>query len=461
MKSKKQNPKFRKLKKPRVKNGLEVEQYLQDYNTYSTMYKENFCKNLEQQNKKKRTSRAAKKPKKPSKVKFSGNGSQSMEGVLSVVSLTKSQLNATPAQDKPAPSPHSRNSRNGKGTLQKTNSRIELVNTMTKRELRETKLDEPNTLGRVETWLDPADAIKNPVHSRVIVKAKPEKFLKKNLKTLIYLKNEYYPYLGGKCMCGTCVCGQCRCVHFKFNGKGGQGQEYKTIYQQDFVPWKMKPRRQHKMKPELQIHPHQKNMLSDYQMKFVDPHSANYNPNQIKFENKAMSNNIDPFQGKIKKPSAKETSYQLDYPNWETSNKQEMIQPYVPSTRSNKLPFFGRCVNAEYGDFYKKNQVPEIVKAKNLNFVGDNPLGPSIPIDYGTSQNKEFIRFPKDTLEPLEKHIPDPNILTDKTPFMNQFKPTSHDHDNKHRKVLCPLKLATDRIKGLLKDYAKTHKIPY
>lgn len=43
---------------------------------------------------------------------------------------------------------------------------------MTKKQIRDTKLKEPNTLGREETWLDPMDAIKNPVYSRVIVNSK-------------------------------------------------------------------------------------------------------------------------------------------------------------------------------------------------------------------------------------------------------------------------------------------------
>lgn len=138
-----------------------------------------------------------------------------------------------------------------------------------------------------------------------------------------------------------------------------------------------------------------------------------------------------------------------------------MIKPYVPSTRSNKLPFFGRCVNAEYGDFYKNNQVPKTEKARNLNFAGDNPFGPSIPIDYGTSYNTDYIKYPKDTLEPVTKNIPDENIVTDKSPFMNKYKPISHDYDNKNRKIVCPLRIAAERVKKMLKEYAVRNKIPY
>lgn len=82
--------------------------------------------------------------------------------------------------------------------------------------------------------MDPVDGMKNPVYSRVITKTGSSQFLEKNLKTLIKCKNEYYPYLGGECLCGTCICGQCKCVHFKYNQNsktGGIPSDFKTIYQ--------------------------------------------------------------------------------------------------------------------------------------------------------------------------------------------------------------------------------------
>ena len=55
---------------------------------------------------------------------------------------------------------------------------------------------------------------------------------------LIQCKNEYYPFIGGKCLCGQCNCGLCKCVHFKYNKKNKTGKDFKTLYQQDYVPWK-------------------------------------------------------------------------------------------------------------------------------------------------------------------------------------------------------------------------------
>ena len=46
------------------------------------------------------------------------------------------------------------------------------VATMSKMELKNTKLDDNNTYGRTETWLDPQDAFNHPVHSRVVTNPK-------------------------------------------------------------------------------------------------------------------------------------------------------------------------------------------------------------------------------------------------------------------------------------------------
>lgn len=43
-------------------------------------------------------------------------------------------------------------------------------------------------------------------------------------------------------------------------------------------------------------------MISDNQMRYKDPNQADYDPNKIKFENKAKLNNIEPFNGRLRKP---------------------------------------------------------------------------------------------------------------------------------------------------------------
>ena len=64
--------------------------------------------------------------------------------------------------------------------------------------------------------MDANDAFKHPVYSKIVSNPFKKNFLETNLKTLLHCKNEYYPYLGGKCLCGYCTCGNCKCVHFKY-----------------------------------------------------------------------------------------------------------------------------------------------------------------------------------------------------------------------------------------------------
>ena len=78
---------------------------------------------------------------------------------------------------------------------------------MNKRQLSTTKFIEKNHMGQEEVWLNPIDAINNPAHSKIICKFGDKIFIEKNLKKLINGKNEYYPHLGGSCLCGSCNCG--------------------------------------------------------------------------------------------------------------------------------------------------------------------------------------------------------------------------------------------------------------
>lgn len=88
---------------------------------------------------------------------------------------------------------------------------------MNQLEIKNLKLKENNDFQEKEGWLDEKDVIKHPLYSRIISNPYQPDFIKKNLKTLISTKNEYFPYLfEGKCMCGCCTCGNCHCVHFKY-----------------------------------------------------------------------------------------------------------------------------------------------------------------------------------------------------------------------------------------------------
>lgn len=126
------------------------------------------------------------------------------------------------------------------------------------------------------------------------------------------------------------------------------------------------------------------------------------------------------------------------------------------------MPFFGKSVNKEYGDFYDKNQVPERVSFNNPNHQkNDNPLGTDIPINYQTQTQRDFNQFPEETIEPVEKRIPQDNLFNEHHPFETQYKPISKDYSKKIRDTICPLRKEINKTKKILKEFAKSRKIPY
>lgn len=52
-------------------------------------------------------------------------------------------------------------------------------------ELKNTKIDEKNTYGMNETWMDPNDVFQKPVYSRVVTNPKDPNFISKNLKIFL------------------------------------------------------------------------------------------------------------------------------------------------------------------------------------------------------------------------------------------------------------------------------------
>lgn len=106
-----------------------------------------------------------------------------------------------------------------------------------------------------------------------------------------------------------------------------------------------------------------KDFSTQYQSHFKNPQKIEGSDDNL-FPNIAKMTSIDPFARKLKAPIAKESTYTMDYPNWE-ANKMETIPPYHPNTRTNILPFFGKPTNKEYGEFYSQGINPQVNKVKN------------------------------------------------------------------------------------------------
>lgn len=331
---------------------------------------------------------------------------------------------------------------------------IRIVNTLHPRNLKNTQLEQTNSYGQKETWLDPIDAIQNPVNSRVVTDPKGSDFIVKNLQTLLGQKNEYFPHIGGQCLCGDCICGTCRCVHFKYKPLKIPNDNLKSLYQQDFVKFDIDRPKALKTPGELHLFPFKKNYTTQYGTHFKKPNCLKDNFNLV---NKAKLDNINPFKG-LKAPCNKQTRYKLDFPDWGAC-PTESIKPFNPNS-SIKIPFFGKGTNGDYGNFYKKNRVPKKVMPVN-NEKNRNPLGPNIPINYVTSQKRDFVKFPEELLDSLEKTVPKDNLFLNKEKFKNQYKSAQRDFDGRQRSLICPVKLEVERVKNIIRNYARSKRIPY
>jgi hypothetical protein len=332
---------------------------------------------------------------------------------------------------------------------------IKFINNLPSEVTKTTRLEQTNCYGQKETWVDPLDAIKNPVYSRVVCDPHNSDFIIKNLQTLLGQKNEYFPLIGGKCLCGDCICGKCKCVHFKYKPIK-KNDNMKTIYQQDFIKFDMDKPKPLKTPPELYLFPFKKNLSTQYGAHFKKPDTIKDNFDLI---NKAKLDNIEPFRNSLRAPCTKNTKYQLDYPDWGVSCNPELIPPFNPKSMI-KIPFHGKNSNADYGNFYKLNEVPKPIKQINQD-SNTNPLGPNIPINYNTNYQKDYIKFPNELLEPIQKKIPQDNLFLNNEKFQNQFKTAQRDHDGRQGNLICPVQIEVLRVKEIIRNFARSRKIPY
>jgi len=316
-------------------------------------------------------------------------------------------------------------------------------------------LNTTNPLGQKENYLDPKDASKCPAHTKMVTNANDTDFLKKNLHTLYKTPNEYYPLIGGECLCGMCVCGSCKCVHMKFknNDSKAVGQ---PLSRTDYINPTNTFCNKHIIRPQQTVKlPNE--FVKDSLYK-TDYQPLEQNKNEPKFMNKAKMNNLGPVSSNVKAPIAQITNNKLDYPDWGYRKKAEPILMQEPPQLTKKMPSTYKTQNQDYGAFFNEEDAEplqtmnKIVPKKTNNF-----FGPKIPVDYDTQQRKDF----KDPgLVSVEKRLPRDNLFTENEPFATKYKSIKQDY-GEHPKVLtCPVKQRIKIVKEILRQYADVNKIP-
>jgi len=309
-----------------------------------------------------------------------------------------------------------------------------------------------NPLGQKETFLDPNDATHCPAHTRLIANPNDGDFLKKNLHTLYRAPNEYYPLLGGECLCGYCICGNCKCVHMKFKNKE-QNAIGQTIHATDFgehdTPFCNK---QIIRGPQMQKPLNEFVKDSTYKVDY-----PGHRPDGAPALNKGKQNNLGPCATNVKAPIAQMTQHKLDYPDWGYAKAEPLnIAPLAPFTK--KLPIDYKTQNQDYGAFFNDEDMPALqAPAKHIQKKSNNFFGPQLPMDYGTQHRADYTRK---NPEHTGKRLPKDNLYADNEKFDTKFRSIKQDYGDHPKAMICPMKERVRLVKDLIKTYALDNRIP-
>ena len=78
-----------------------------------------------------------------------------------------------------------------------------------------------------------------------------------------------------------------------------------------------------------------------------------------------------------------------------------------------------------------------------------------------TTNQNHFPNFDINQVEPVKKRMPYDNLYPMHHPYKDMFKTTANDFNDKNQSVNCPMKKEIQRVKNLLRTFAKTNRICY
>ena len=453
-----QSTNFRKVKKPRVASGYHASPP-QDYNRWSTVYREaaKACEKKPQQKAVEPDDlsdlMSVKSVTKPSKQTAKPSNKENLEAPQNGFFVKKAGKRGSQATNNAKPAdPH-------KAEQNSTNKRSELIAgsdvlKSTIKDIINKPANTTNPLGQQEHYLDPADALKCPAHTKVVTNATGQDFLKKNLHSLYKTANEYYPMLGGECLCGSCTCGSCKCVHMKYKSKE-ESSIGQPLSRADYVNHGTGLRSKPIVRPQETVKlPNEFVKDSLYKTDYAP---VGLNSNEPKFMNKAKLDNTGPGSSSIKAPIAQITNNKLDYPDW-GYRKVEPIKLQAPAPMTKKLPSTFKTQNQDYGAFFNEEGAePVQAMVRKVPKRSNNFFGPTLPMNYDSQQRNDFKNPGHVT---VEKRLPRDNLFTENEPFPTRFKPVKQDYGDHPKVLTCPLKERIKKVKELIKTYANNNMIP-
>lgn len=318
-------------------------------------------------------------------------------------------------------------------------------------------LNTTSLLGQKEQFIDPNDSKKPPAYSKLIGNfSNDREFFSSNIKTLLGTSNEYYSYLGGKCLCGSCVCGSCKCVHFR---KAVGDPHPLSIQKSDFTPQAFQPVKRKIKSPEIKKLTAPFTDTSIYRLDFNPRHGRKISEPTFYFRSKCDS--LGPSALNMKAPFSMETTNKLSLIDWGTS-KTSPFNPIMSQLGHFHLPLGGKLESREMGRYFKDGVRPDFVKAPNPSHEEkSNFLTSSIPQNLVTNYKKDFSEIPDILKSVVERKVREGNLTTEKSAFDGNYQPISADFSAPNKVFTCPMAEQIVVLKKQLRDYAITNKIPF
>lgn len=311
-------------------------------------------------------------------------------------------------------------------------------------------------IGQPERMLDPDDVGHTPVDSQLIRPFCNEKdFFAQNMKSLLGSTNKYYPYIGGRCLCGTCICGNCRCVHFR----APRPTTFPLpTYAADYVA--------HRPQRTAQRVPQQENVPCPFPFSETSTYHNDYVPHSLDLQgptllNRAKLDSLGPTALRLRAPPSNATTYQLQFPDWGNCAATSLA-PWPQRPSASQLPLIGRPESKLYGKFFADGQCPQPVRPQKPPQRSTlDALGSKFPRDFATTHRREFNPANASLRQPAERSVPLDNLQLHQGTFDGQYVPVSADFCAPARRLECPLRAEILRLRRALLEYARTQHIPF
>ena len=216
-----------------------------------------------------------------------------------------------------------------------------------------------------------------------------------------------------------------------------------TEYMDNFVKKQFTPTESIRA-PEPCFHPTHDEMTTIYRADYVIPKTDRFHLLSSQIVEPKHKSGIVPAE--IKAPASKISSYRENYLDFKNIISVSSIRPSQISDIDSRLPFYCQSTNREYGNFTRKQVLPNIDGRLFKQQQYKNPIASDVAFKVSPC-TREFFQ-PYTDFERTQVVLPRPENIMDKLPsFKNQFMTSSNIHDGKFQNLV-PCKRFMDNIRS-------------